>query len=506
MPPVTAHHGLAGCGKLPNPTLQGVPVLRHLRYLLPYCFAFASLLALGCTQTQPTLLSPTASPVPTYTPYPTYTPFPTLQPFTPVSSHTTAPTATPALKANIVPTFTPIPTPVATRVTPAPAITFTPTPTSTATPQPTPTNTAMLTPVATATPIPVPTFTPLPTPTFFPTPTRTPIPTPEPDPFKLMLQLTNQIRAEAGLIELEMGDNQAAQIHAEQSLADCISSHWGTDGLVGGMRYSLAGGYQSNQENASGSDFCKSGILGYRTISSLAQEVRVTMEGWMGSPGHRDTILKPRHRKLNIGLAWDDFNFKAIQQFEGDFIEFTVLPNIQDGVLTMEGNTKNGANLDHGDHYRVIILYSPPPNQLTRGQIARAYGTCPAKRVAYLSFKSAGTLERTWEKCLSPYSIDPDIAGPSSRVEARQFWEKARTEYYNVTETLPVTVQKIKMSRFQLTDDRFAVTADISKVLQTNGPGVYEITIWGILDSEQELISEYTIFHGTTPPDTYTPD
>ena len=104
-----------------------------------------------------------------------------------------------------------------------------------------------------------------------------------------------------------------------------------------------------------------------------------------------------RQRKVNIGLAWDRFNFMAIQQFEGDYIEYTVLPEINDDVLSMEGKVKNGANLEHGDHIRVSILYHPQPQPLTRGQIARVYGTCLGRKVALLSYKSSGTAESTWE-------------------------------------------------------------------------------------------------------------
>ena len=57
----------------------------------------------------------------------------------------------------------------------------------------------------------------------------------------------------------------------------------------------------------------------------------------MESSDHRNNILNPRHRKVNIGLAWDRFNFMAIQQFEGDYIEYTVLPEINDDILSMEG-------------------------------------------------------------------------------------------------------------------------------------------------------------------------
>ena len=57
-------------------------------------------------------------------------------------------------------------------------------------------------------------------------------------------------------LEVVLGANNAAQLHAEASLQGCYSSHWGSNGLKPYMQYSLAGGYQSNGENGSGSDYC----------------------------------------------------------------------------------------------------------------------------------------------------------------------------------------------------------------------------------------------------------
>ena len=53
-----------------------------------------------------------------------------------------------------------------------------------------------------------------------------------------------------------MGNNNAAQIQADNLLKDCVLSHWGTDGLKPYMRYSLAGGYQTNGENVLTSNEC----------------------------------------------------------------------------------------------------------------------------------------------------------------------------------------------------------------------------------------------------------
>ena len=240
-----------------------------------------------------------------------------------------------------------------------------------------------------------------------------------------MLALINEARVEAGLSVVIRGDNGAAQIHADNSLANCISSHWSVDGLTPTMRYSLAGGYQSANENASGSDYCRLPGQGYSAISSVAEEVREAMEGWMDSPGHRDNILKPRHRKVNIGLAWDWYNFVAVQQFEGDYVEYTVLPTLNGGELSMEGKLKNGANLEHGDRFRVTVFYHSPPHQLTQGQIARVYGSCLGRKVAFLSYRSAGTAMSTWTPCLNPYDVPPDAPAPTSAYVAHELWEEA---------------------------------------------------------------------------------
>ena len=71
-----------------------------------------------------------------------------------------------------------------------------------------------------------------------------------------MLELINQARSRAGVPPVVMGTNNVAQIQADQLLEDCVSSHWGTDGLKPYMRYSLAGGYQANGENFSGNNEC----------------------------------------------------------------------------------------------------------------------------------------------------------------------------------------------------------------------------------------------------------
>ena len=292
---------------------------------------------------------------PTSTPRPTASPSPTAPPTQEPKVLSPPDSATPTPASTI--TSTPVPTIVAT---PAPTVTPTPSPTPTATPTPSPTATSTPSPTPTATPTPSPTATPTPSPTATstpsPTPTATPTPTLRPDRRHMdaklfMLELINGERVRAGLDPVALGDNVAAQLHAEASLENCFLSHWGVDGLKPYMRYTLAGGYQSNGENASGLSYCIKPSDGYRRNAGTMQEIREAMLGLMDSPGHRDNILGKWHKKVNVGLAWDSYNFSLIQHFEGDYVEYDRQPAIEDGVLTLSGITKNGVIFRDDDRF-----------------------------------------------------------------------------------------------------------------------------------------------------------
>ena len=45
--------------------------------------------------------------------------------------------------------------------------------------------------------------------------------------------------------------------------------------------------------------------------------------------------------------------------------------------------------------------------------------------------------------------------------------------------------------------------ADLEYLIAKYGDGVYTIMVWGNIGGEQTVISEYSIFHGVTPPAIY---
>ena len=331
-----------------------------------------------------------------------------------------------------------------------------------------------------------------------------------------MLELINQARAQAGVPEVILGDNIAAQLHAESSLTNCVSGHWGVDGLKPYMRYSLAGGYQYDAENGLGLDYCIKPSDGYRALGSIESEIQEAMDSWMGSPGHQGNILDPWHKKVNIGLAWDRYNFMAYQHFEGDYVRYDSLPQIHNSTLSFSGRATNGLRFTSKEELGLQLYYDPPPHALTRGQLSRTY--CYDYGIVIAGFRyplieSEGywstdsyTTPHT-NQCRDPYDAPSDLPGPDSVMEAR----RAHIEATRPLPLLPfeewqaarMVIPWITASEWTASGTAFSVAADISALLSKHGPGVYTILLWGETNGEDVVISTYSTFHGVAPPDTY---
>lgn len=350
-----------------------------------------------------------------------------------------------------------------------------------------------------------------PTPTLIPVPTSTPIANPSQrhlDEKLYMLELINNERLKAGREPVALGNNVAAQLHAEAALTGCYASHWGADGLKPYMRYSLAGGYQSNGENGSGWDYCIKSSDGYAAIYSIEAEIRDAVEGWMDSSGHRRNILDPWHRKVNIGIAWDRYNAPMFAHFEGDYVNYDQLPSIESGILSIDGRTKNGATQQDLWDLAVTVYYDSPPNTLTRGQLSRTYCYDNGLKVAGLRPPAGGgsysrhSYNSTYHPCPDPNKVSASSAPPRSVSDANRFWREA----YQASNAIPIqniTVPWVTAQSWEVNGDDFRIRADISDVLAKNGEGVYSLLIWGIVGSEDVELSQYSIFWNVTPPGTY---
>ena len=335
------------------------------------------------------------------------------------------------------------------------------------------------------------------------------------DEKQFMLGLINEERRKAGVPEVSLGDNNAAQIQVESAIRDCVSGHWGTDGLGPPMRYSLAGGHQSNRENASGYNYCLSPEEKprYRAIQSLEEELRRHMDGYVGSPGHNDNILDPWHRKVNLGLAWDTHQMWSVQHFEGEYVSCSVPPTIEGTTLNVSCSAKE---VLPARGLAQLVVYDPPPHALTRGQISRSYSYKAGRPVALLRQKARPGYQylvdealRTYRSGCTPYDVDPSLQPPSSPEEARILYTSAK-----------LCIRQIELITVPWLDGEetiggptITLSHDIGSVLEEHGDGVYTLFVWGcsVADSRGDpcqddnsmVILEQSIFYGTGPPGTY---
>ena len=328
-----------------------------------------------------------------------------------------------------------------------------------------------------------------------------------------LLELINQARNGAGVPPVVMGTNNVAQIQADQLLEDCILSHWGTDGLKPYMRYSLAGGYQSNGENVLTFNECGLKDTWLHWNEEPMEMVRQAVEGWLESPGHRETMLGPEYRIVNIGLAWDRNVFKAIQHFEGRYVEYGALPVIEGGVLEVEGNLQKGYTFDGPIPLMAVIVYDPRPRRLTAGQLAKTYcyghgeyteGLIPPSPMLKDEFELTLTLQQP--QCNDPYDAGKSTGEPESQKESLKVFEESREESLRLRETeITMTIRKAR--EMTAKGNEFSLRADVSQLLQEHGPGVYTVVLLASLEEgsgePDTVISEYAIFHEIRPPTTY---
>ena len=316
------------------------------------------------------------------------------------------------------------------------------------------------------TPFPPSTVPPLtttssPTPAASPTPAETPLPTvvykssaapfvpsgPELALFSYVLQLINEDRAAQNIAPVELAFNAAAQKHAADMLANNYLAHWGTDGLKPYMRYTLEGGLNYEQENSA------------LTSGNQKIDVKTEIQGLehdmvyddaASNWGHRDNIWNKLHKKVNIGLAYDDNNLALVQQFEGDYVEYYHPPTLTGNILSLSGHFKlAGLTLNN-----VAVTYDAAPQPLTGAELTAG---------PYHSYRQGPGLGQI-------FPPPPPNA-----------------QYNN----LPAG--SIIAAKGAVQDTNFWLEADISSFL-AKGPGVYTVNLIAVLDNHATSLANYSIW------------
>jgi len=179
------------------------------------------------------------------------------------------------------------------------------------------------------------------------------------------LKVINDDRKKAGLEPVKLSQNSAAQIHAEDVLKTRTISHWMTNGEKPYMTYTRLGGQGEVSQNVSFSGYedpeeCMKSFVICETIEPL-DEIEKAEHSMMYNDaesdwGHRDNILRPYHTDVSLGIAYDDYTFVLVQNFEDNYIKFTKNISENNGVVSFSGTIKEGSLSG------ININFDPPPS------------------------------------------------------------------------------------------------------------------------------------------------
>ena len=336
-----------------------------------------------------------------------------------------------------------------------------------------------------------------------------------------LLGFVNDKRAENGVRPLKPGSNPSPQIHAEHSLRGCYSSHWDEWGMKPLYRYALAGGSQYAAENAGGMSYCAGPDDGYGLLGPVERSASVkrAVEGWMKSPGHRRTLLDPRHTTMHAGMAFGPYNMMIYQVFSGEYVVWEQAPAISEaGVLTASGLLNHSRWLPRSMSKTVVSIdYHPPTHRLDRGQLVWTYclendvraGVLlfPLTPAAFYTDRATGERFRDYaveivenKQCVNPYELPEGRPGPNS-VEAGLEWhdiarKRSRDVPPEKSKLFNIVARDLRYSESK---QRFVVEATIAPMLDHYGPGVYTVVLWGHTAHGFDVIAKYPIWWQTEP-------
>lgn len=166
----------------------------------------------------------------------------------------------------------------------------------------------------------------------------------------LALDYINEDRRLHGLETVVLGENEAAQLHAEDMVAGRYLGHWWLDGRKPYMVYSETGGTSYVSENAARTGFsetefnelCMVENVTCDKVSPTADIQRLhhamVYDDAESEWRHRINILNPDHRQVNIGIAYTDRFLALVQHFEGGDVTAPRPPVFEGSVIKIRAD------------------------------------------------------------------------------------------------------------------------------------------------------------------------
>ncbi len=277
------------------------------------------------------------------------------------------------------------------------------------------------------------------------------------------LDLINEDRFKNGVAPVALSDNIAAQAHADDLYnTKGNSTHWTSDGMKPYMRYTHYGGIGAVAQNVhAGSIYpaetiesCESGLDLCYTIEmtgmlELSEYAMMYDDEECCDNGHRNNILDPSHTHVSIGLAYDDYYFAFVQNFEDIYIEYDKPISVNNGYVEISGKSLAG-------NPSLITVYydeypSPSIYQRDKDQNFYDYG----RRVAYVL-----------EPAPHGYEYSP-----------------------------PAGTNLFEANRWSVNEESFEIEFNLSQLMKWEGRGVYTLIMYVETENGEPLgVTTYSIF------------
>jgi uncharacterized protein YkwD len=169
------------------------------------------------------------------------------------------------------------------------------------------------------------------------------------------LSLINSERQSKNLQNVSLSNTHFAQQHANEMLKYHFMSHWDLHGYKPHMRYTKAGGRGSVSENVA--------WVYYSTPTDAKEAVGKLEEDLELSYFHWCNIVTPFHNKVDIGIAYDNFNFYLVQDFENSYIAWDIM------AVSNNKAAMKGAIQEKGLSIEDVAIYYDKPINLTVEQL-----------------------------------------------------------------------------------------------------------------------------------------
>lgn len=194
------------------------------------------------------------------------------------------------------------------------------------------------------------------------------------DLVKYALDKINEDRAKYNLFPVNLSKNQAAQSHAQSLFEnkDLHPSHLTTDGMKPYMKYSKYNGTGYVEQNVAVGGYergviqkCKDEAITCKKIDPHRQIdnfewTMINNDTLCCENKHKINILNRHHTDVSIGIAYDDYYFALVQNFENNYIKYDKPLTHSDRQINLSGKILR----DNFDVDTIGIYYDKTPSKL----------------------------------------------------------------------------------------------------------------------------------------------